>query len=152
MSLWSETQRRVSAQIFSLNESRRDFDTNTHSLYYDLCSTVDKRTFKEFSISTIWLTLPYPSTRTPAPGVMKFKFFYNQGCFMPRLVEIMDQWFWRRWKCEKFTDRQTDKWQTPGDQKCSHKPLAQVNLTRGQWATTLTTENSSNLYTHTIIS
>ena len=40
---------------------------------------------------------------------------------------ILAQWFWRRrWKCEKFTDRQTDTW-TIGDQKSSLELSAQVS-------------------------
>ena len=40
---------------------------------------------------------------------------------------ILAQWFWRRrWKCEKFTDRQTVRW-TTGDQKSSLELSAQVS-------------------------
>ena len=38
------------------------------------------------------------------------------------------QWFWRRqWKCEKFTDGRTDRRRTTGDQKSSLELSAQVS-------------------------
>ena len=44
------------------------------------------------------------------------------------------QWFWsRRWKCEKFTDGQTDRWRTTGDQKSSLELSAQVSF-QLRWA------------------
>ena len=33
----------------------------------------------------------------------------NLGCFVPSLVEIVPMWFCRRWKLDKFTDRQVVK-------------------------------------------
>ena len=47
----------------------------------------------------------------------------------------MAQWFLRRrWKCEKFTDGQTERQRTTGDQKSSLELIAQVREQYGhQW-------------------
>ena len=48
------------------------------------------------------------------PPFVKTWIPFSQGCFVLSLV-LFGLWFWRRWKCEKFTDgwtdRQLDGWQ-----------------------------------------
>ena len=85
---------------------------NTHSLghYYcilnlsDLYSSVQKKNFKKLNISTIiWLTWPCTSTRTPAPGVIKFTILVD-----PSLVIIIlyTQFVWsRKGSREKYFKR-----------------------------------------------
>ena len=58
------------------------------------------------------------------------------------------QWFWRRWKCEKFTDRQTvgqkDRWRTKGDQKSSLELSAQGSS--GELKTKYKATNYDNIF------
>ena len=44
---------------------------------------------------------------------------FTQGCFVPSLVEIAQCVLRRKWKCDKFTDGQTDGRQTTGNKKSS---------------------------------
>ena len=49
----------------------------------------------------------------------------HQECFVPSLVDLA-QWFSRRWKCEKFTDKWTDGLFAIRKAQVSYKKICQV--------------------------
>ena len=71
-------------------------------------------------ISPLGTTRPFiwPNLNPLHPGILSAKFGWN-----------WPSGFWRRrWKCVKFTDGQTDRQRTTGDQKSSLELSCQVSL------------------------